>query len=144
MKELMRVHPLKSIVAEAIYPYDFYQVYGATFRTDKCFAIPASMEEVINDLGSLCHDRDEFGSHVYLDGHTFIHETGSGRRLVYDVDKLSLAIDMPDGSSTFGYQIVSALAPLMQPEKWRGFGGGNLDVNGQTSHPFKLYVTFAS
>lgn len=142
MKELIQMYPLKSIVAECIYPYDFYQVYRQIFRTGKAFAIPSSLEEVINDLGSLCHEEDEFGSYVYLDGHTFTHETGSGRLLIYDVDKLSLTIDLRNGSSTFGYQILAALAPLMQPEKWRGFGGGNMDVNGQASRPFKLYITY--
>ncbi len=89
------------------------------------------------------YNYEEFKCKVYYKNKIFTHNTVSDRFIIYDYSKLLLTIYFDkEGSSTFAYQVLANLAPLMQPEKWRGLGGGNLEFNGKIKKQFKIYVTF--
>ena len=63
--------------------------------------------------------------------------------MIYDYSQLLLAIYFDkEGSSTFAYQILSNLAPLMQPQKLKGLGGWNFSIKKKIKKQFEIYVTF--
>ena len=153
--EKIRIKPIKKIIVENLYPYDFLNYfYAKTFNLDiflnieECQDYNYLFNEIIKKWEEVdsCND-DEFKCKVYNFNHIFIHNTVSDRFIIYDYSKLLLTIDFrkegsKEGSSTFAYQILSNLAPLMQPEKWRGLGGGNISFDGKIKKQFKIYVTF--
>ena len=152
METQIRIKPIKKIIVRNLYPYDFLNYfYAKTFNLDiflnieECNDSDLLFNEIIKKWEEVdsCND-EEFKCKVYYNNHIFIHNTVSSNRfMIYDYSQLLLAIYFDkEGSSTFAYQILSNLAPLMQPEKWRGLGGGNLSFDGKIKKQFEIYVTF--
>ena len=152
METQIRIKPIKKIIVRNLYPYDFLNYfYTKTFRLEglflniqECNDSDLLFNEIIKKWEEVdsCND-EEFKCKVYYKNNTFIHNTVSNRFIIYDYSKLFLTIHFDkEGSSTFAYQILANLAPLMQPEKWRGLGGGNLEFDGKIKKQFKIYVTF--
>ncbi len=152
METEIRIKPIKKIIVENLYPYDFLNYfYAKTFGLDLFLNIEEVSDSnyLFNEIIKKWEEVDscnyeEFKCKVYYNNHIFIHNTVSSNRfIIYDYSQLLLAIYFDEeGSSTFAYQILSNLAPLMQPEKWRGLGGGNLEFNGKIKKQFEIYVTF--
>ena len=156
METQIRIKPIKKIIVRNLYPYDFLNYfYTKTFRLEglflniqECNDSDLLFNEIIKKWEEVdsCND-EEFKCKVYYENKIFTHNTVSDRFIIYDYSKLLLTIDFckegsKEGSSTFAYQILANLAPLMQPEKWRGLGGGNLSFDGKIKKQFEIYVTF--
>lgn len=151
MEKEIRIKPIKKIIVRNLYPYDFLNYfYAKTFGLDIFLNIEECQDsnnlflEIIKKWEEVdsCN-YEEFKCKVYYKNKIFTHETNSNRFIIYDYSKLLLTIYFDEeGSSTFAYQILGNLAPLMQPEKWRGLGGGNLAFDGKIKKQFEIYVTF--
>jgi len=139
------IKPINKIVCTGLYPYDFAcayeQVFGieikvSTDTENLCMLIEDKWEERDSDLP------EDYTCNVYHDGGVFTHTTISGRHIVYDMPNKTLTIDFDGYSTTFAYKWLSILAPLLQPEKWRGIGGGNVGFNGGIIEPLKIEVAY--
>ncbi len=152
METEIRIKPIKKIIVENLYPYDFLNYFytktfgleGLFLNIEECQDSNYLFNEIIKKWEEVdSYNDEEFKCKVYYENKIFTHNTVSGRFIIYDYSKLLLTIDFDkEGSSTFAYQILANLAPLMQPEKWRGLGGGNLEFDGKIKKQFKIYVTF--
>jgi len=156
METEIRIKPIKKIIVRNLYPYDFLNYFytktfgleGLFLNIEECQDYNYLFNEIIKKWEEVdSYNDEEFKCKVYYENKIFTHNTVSDRFIIYDYSKLLLTIDFckegsKEGSSTFAYQILSNLAPLMQPEKWRGLGGGNLAFDGKIIKQFEIYVTF--
>lgn len=113
-EEIFRVHPIRLENGE-VYP-----------MPSKAYSDPM---EAIASLPNWWGVKDEHlpgtWAEVSFDGTFLRHKTVSGRDIVYDVNGKVLTVDFgEDGSSTFAYQIIAEISPLLQPAKFFGYGRG--------------------
>ena len=151
METEIRIKPIKKIIVRNLYPYDFLNYFYAKLfgldlflNIEECQDYNYLFNEIIKKWEEVdSYNYEEFKCKVYYKNKIFTHNTVSNRFIIYDYSKLLLTIYFDkEGSSTFAYKILANLAPLMQPEKWRGLGGGNLHFDGKIKKQFKIYVTF--
>ena len=153
METEIRIKPIKKIIVRNLYTYDFLNYFYAKLfgldlflNIEECQDYNYLFNEIIKKWEEVdSYNYEEFKCKVYYKNKIFTHNTvsNSNRFIIYDYSKLLLTIYFDkEGSSTFAYQILANLAPLMQPEKWRGLGGGNLAFDGKIKKQFKIYVTF--
>ena len=144
--KMKKIEPLEKIEVESLFPYDFLtQVYFPLFRIDLGVTIPEA-EKVFKNIAAYWDERDreiadEHKCKISFDEQVFSHITCSDRKIVYDIKRHHLVVESPTPSSGFLYQILSLLTPLLEPEKWRGIGGGNIDATGETIEEFKIFVS---
>ena len=148
MEEKVELKPVKKIICKNLFPRYFLSAYLSIFDQliDYCAEIYGSsnpfrtIAQIWDKMNN--SDNSDICCSAGCNEEKFVHLTSSGRMVEYNFRKFELQIDFgEEPSTTFAGQWLVQLLPNLQPEKWQGFGDGNIEADG-TVTPFRIFIFF--